>query len=270
MENIDLSKTTIIIPVKIEHRDRYRNAKCTLNFLNRYLNTNVFIFEVSSSEESRLDFLGELTNLNIKHWICPEEDSFHRTKYLNLMLDEVETPVVINYDIDVLLSPSNYLGCQNRILSNEASVIYPYELGMGQYQVMDSFDYQGFYDSGFSYDFLSRGDNLNTFPAECGHCIFFNTEIYRKFGGENEDFISYGPEDKERVMRFKKLLGDGVQWVPGEKVFHFEHYRSEDSSPYNPYFGNNWAIYEKISKMSLEEMDDYYSSIEYRKKYKNI
>ena len=37
------------------------------------------------------------------------------------------------------------------------------------------------------------------------------TEIYKKAYGENENFISYGPEDQERAYRFKKL-GYKVEW----------------------------------------------------------
>ena len=38
--------------------------------------------------------------------------------------------------------------------------------------------------------------------AKCGHCVFINTEKYKKCGGENELFIAYGPEDVERYERF--------------------------------------------------------------------
>ena len=36
MDIRDLTKTTFIIPIKIEHKDRYRNAEMTLNFLNKH------------------------------------------------------------------------------------------------------------------------------------------------------------------------------------------------------------------------------------------
>ena len=156
---IDLSKTTFIIPIKIEHKDRYRNSELVLNFLNSNFYTNVFIYEVSSSGKTRLDFLEKLENLDIKHWCVDEEDSFHRTKYLNIMLDEVETPVVVNYDIDVILDPRNFLECQNDILKGKSKVIYPYELGNGQIMVLESFDYLGFRDSNYSIEFLNRSSD---------------------------------------------------------------------------------------------------------------
>ena len=266
---IDLKKTTIIIPIKVEHSDRYRNAKTVLEFLNHHFETNVFIYEASSSGETRLDFLGSLGNLNIKHWCIQEEESFHRTKYLNIMLDEVETPVVVNYDIDVILDPQNFLECQNDILEGRSKVIYPYENGNGQIMVLESFDYEGFKNSNYSIDFINSSSERREHSAECGHCIFFDTHTYRLRGGENEDFISYGPEDKERMYRFQKLT-NSVSWKEGKKVYHFEHYRGNDSAHSNPHFGHNWKVFENIQKMHIFSLVDYYSNIHYSNKYKTF
>ena len=47
---IDLTNTTLIIPIKIEHPDRYRNAKTVLGYINKHIKTNVFIYEISDGE----------------------------------------------------------------------------------------------------------------------------------------------------------------------------------------------------------------------------
>jgi hypothetical protein len=266
---IDLSITTLIIPIKIEHKDRYRNAETVLNFLNSHFQTNVFLYEISPTGESNLDFLDSLTNLNKRHWCTTEKGSFHRTKYLNIMLDEVETPVVANYDIDILLSPNNFLQCQNGIIKGLSKVIYPYELGNGQIMVLDSFDYNGFKKSGYNMNFMNSSSEKIENIAECGHCIFFNTDDYRKYGGENENFISYGPEDKERMYRFQKLT-NSVSWKSGEKVYHLEHYRGKDSFITNPHFEENWKIFEYIKKLEKKDLLEYYSFPDYAKNYHNI
>jgi hypothetical protein len=266
---IDLSNTTLIIPLKIEHIDRYRNAEIVLNFLNLNLYTNVFIYEVSSNGETHLNFLESLKNLNIKHKCITEEEFFHRTKYLNIMLDEVETPVVANYDIDVILDPLNFLECQNNILDKKYNVIYPYELGNGQIAVLESFDYEGFKNSNYSIDFINSSGEKRVQNSVCGHCIFLDSNIYRLYGGENEYFISYGPEDQERRYRFEKLT-DSVSWREGEKVYHFDHYRGNDSSFKNPHFSSNCEIFDKIKSMDNEALLDYYMGIEYSIKYNNF
>jgi len=265
----NLNRTTFIIPIKIEHPDRYRNAKIVLGFLNSNFYTNVFIYEVSGEGKTKLDFLESFKNLNIKHWCISEEDCFHRTKYLNIMLDEVETPVVVNYDIDVILSPQNYIECQDLILEGRSQVIYPYERGNGQIMVLESFDYNGFKNSEYSMDFLNLSPDKKEYEAECGHCIFFNTEIYRKWGGENEDFISFGPEDKERMYRFQKLT-NSVSWKEGKKVYHFEHYRGNDSAHSNPHFAHNWKVFENIQNMDILSLINHYRDTSYSNKYKTL
>ncbi len=267
----DLTNTTFIIPVKIEHPDRYRNAKTVLNYLNQHFCTQVFIYEISNSgkNQTELDFLAGLENLTIKHWVEKLEPAFHRTKYLNIMLNEVQTPVVANYDIDVILSPRNYFACQEEILAGSVKVIYPYELGRGQVQVHQVFDHKEFAKSHYDLDYVHFSGKFNLNDSECGHCVFFDTKEYKKHGGENEGFISYGPEDKERLMRFKSLT-ESVIWKKGERVYHFEHYRGQDSNHENFYFSSNWSLFNELKSKSKEELALYYQEQDYLKKYPNF
>ena len=273
---IDLKDCTFIIPLRVEHDDRYRNAFSVLGFLNHHFETNVIIYEVSRDGESKLDFLQELGNLEIVHSVhgLPPVDFFHRTKYLNIMLDEVKTPVVVNYDIDVILPVESYVECRNSILRGDADVYYPYVFGLGQYKIEETIKRGKFhldYNSGVLLDEILKREKSNEvplYPAEYGHCVFFNTSEYRKFGGENEEFRSYGPEDRERALRFKKL-GKEVKWLDG-KVFHFEHWRGNDSSRKNPHLEDNQKLLSVLESMSSEELLNYYDSVEYRKKYKTL
>ena len=265
---LNLRETTFIIPIKIDHPDRYRNAKIVLNYLNQHFYTQVFIYEISNSGEiqTELNFVKRLENLKTKHWVEKIDQSFHRTKYLNIMLNEVQTPVVANYDIDVILSPQNYLTCQEKILSGKAEVIYPYQFGMGQIQIFPTFDYKSFEGSNYNFNNIHQSSEKKENISECGHCVFFKTSTYKKFGGENENFISYGPEDKERMIRFQKLTSS-VIWESSEKVYHFEHYRGQDSSENNIHFEHNWRVFRDLEKMTEQELLSYYRNQDYLKKY---
>lgn len=270
---MELKDTTFIIPIRIEHPDRYRNAKTTLGFLNKHFVTDVFIYESSEDGLSRLDFLESLNNLNIKHWVIKDEETFHRTKYLNIMLDSVTTKVSVNYDIDVILSPMNYMECQNKIVNSESDVIYPYEFGMGQKMVYGNINLDEFIASGYDIDYINQRQDIHSmFTAECGHCVFFNTEVYKSNGGENERFLSYGPEDKERKERFERL-GFRVEWKSGYHVYHFEHYRGVDSNQNNPHFNHNWDVYNSITELGNNYLDryrDFYKNPDYSEKYNTI
>jgi len=274
----DLKNTTFIIPLMVEHSDRYRNSRVTLGFLNHHFETNVFIYEISESGETKLDFLDSLENLKIKHWVekgetpIPNSDAlvFHRTKYLNIMLDQVQTPVVVNYDIDVILYPEFYTQCQDDIIQGGSDVIYPFRFGSrGQIRVLDGFDYDRFIKEDYNFHYINSFGPMDYYDSEYGHCIFFNTELYKKYGGENENFISYGPEDKERGLRFQKI-GLKVSWVSESIVYHFEHHRGADSGHTNPFFGHNWEVFNNLNRMNGQELIDYYNSQSYQHKYQNF
>lgn len=257
-----LKDTTFIIPIKIEHKDRLRNAETVLGFLNHHVSAEVFIVECTN-ENSKLDFLSKLSNLRINHIILKQEPYFHRTKYLNMMLDKVKTKVVVNYDIDVVLDPNSYLKCSDMILDNMADLVYPYGYGNFQVKVSGSFDHLSFRES---YEHTNLGNQKS--ESKFGHCMFYNTDLYRRYGGENENFISYGAEDIERAYRFY-AMGRKIIWAE-DIVYHFEHFRGQDSSSKNKYYSNNANLLNRILKMKKEKLDEYYSSLEYMKSYRNI
>lgn len=290
-----LINTTFIIPIKVEHPDRYRNAKTVLGYLNHHFDTNVFIYEVvevngdhkpGDPVVTKLDFLHELKNLSITHWVTStlDEPQFHRTKYLNIMLDEVRTQVVCNYDIDVILEKQCYIDCEN-ILNKPVVygddgiyhipagpvVIYPYKRTLnGAISVKRDFDLKPFIDGGYSTETI-KSDKSNFWygTSDCGHCIFYNTQVYRHFWGENEQYISYGPEDAERKIRFLKL-DLYVKWLEPYEVYHFEHHRGKDSSWANPAYKKNEEIHNMIKEMNKDQLVEYYSNLEYWKRYTHI
>ena len=258
---IDLSaELTLIIPLKIEHEDRFRNFQTVLGFLDYHFKIQVFIFE--SVSDFKLDLSG-FSNLTVRHFKLNEENKFHRTKYLNIMLDNVTTTVVANYDIDVLLDPTVYFNCTKEILDQKADVIYPYGYGSFQIQIPSSFDHLSFRSS-YDVNNLKGKKNLSRF----GHCIFFNTQVYRSCGGENEEFVSYGPEDIERAYRFN-LMKKKISWRTNF-VYHFEHFRGKDSSNKNTDFFKNVSLFQKIRKMSVDDFKKYYASLAHYHKYTNI
>lgn len=263
----DLTNTTFIIPVRIEHQDRYNNAECTLTYLNHHFKTNVFIYEVSDDGSTKLDFLPRLKNLNVSIINDTYSGTFHRMHYLNVLLNEVTTPVVCNYDIDVTLVPKIYQHAADLILKNEADVVYPYGWGYYQAKVNKSFDRTLFLEN---CDLLEIDSvHLTNGSSECGHCVFFNTEVYRKEGGENENFISWGPEDKERAYRFRKL-GYKVFWLDNVYVYHFEHERGSDSGKTNPYLEHNEYLFNSLLRMNDTELRDYYKAQTYIQQYDNF
>lgn len=257
---INLRDTTFIIPVRIESDDREFNFRFVVQWLLDHLDTNIIIREYGP--RGRVN-IGQFDvppsdRLFIHTYERDDSDVFHRTRILNEMLALVKTPVTVNYDCDILLNPQDYADARDRILAG-ADLVYPYFKGESQRKIEP-----------IGKRMLKRDCDLSQIPTTpwgsvCGHCQFFNTESYRAGGMENENFISYGPEDTERMMRFQRL-GYRVEWME-KYIYHIEHSRGQNSNETNPHFKANDDLYRKLGYMCVRDLKDYYTNIDYLKKY---
>lgn len=252
---IDLKKSTFIIPLRIDSKDREDNLNITINYLINNFETNIILFE--SDKESRAsDLIKNNTNYIFN---LDKNPIFHRTKFLNIMLNMVKTKCVINYDIDVLLPLNSYIKAQDLILNEDFDLVYPFTFGKMQNQInlngksklKNDFKLEGLKDEDFS---------LINYDSQYGHCQFFNTEIYKRFGGENENFISYGPEDKERYLRFKKIT-ERVSFLENSYVYHLEHERKINSGEDHQHHNANMNLFNYLKILDKENLLKYYDSI---------
>ena len=279
VKRFDLDKTTFIIPLRIETDDRMRNIITTLIYLTRNFNTKVIVKEVDKESVYEREVLPLLEQalepdmLASIHHIFEQSDefTFHRTKILNDMLWMVDTPVVANYDSDILLPLETYINATNMISkgwvhpdaegSKPVKVIYPYGYGNYQWQchVGDN-EVTNFINSGFNFEYFNG--HMRQWDAKYGFCQFFDTEEYKKLGGENENFVAYGYEDDERHFRFNLLSSVGRIH---EYVYHLEHGRTKNSWFNNPYCEDNKKLWETLKVKGKESLNKYYQDIDYIK-----
>lgn len=268
-ERLDLTQTTFIIPLCIESEDRAQNAEIVLSYLCKHLKTNIIIYEYDKGQSKLAPILDKIDQGETKILHRFEENKtgnsmFYRTRFLNQMLFEnVNTPVCVNYDIDILLNTVAYAKCQEFILGGH-DLIYPYFWGDSQWQVYKSG--RGKIKQTLSLDVLAAKDK-NLTRSEYGHLQYFNSDVYRNFGGEDENMLSYGCEDLLRGQRFQKL-GCCVVWS-SFYVYHLEHFRSPQSSNKNPMFGHNEKHAAFIKSLNPDELRSYYENADYLKKYKD-
>ena len=257
---LDLSNATFIIPVRLDSFDRAFNFEYIINYLCRNLKTNIIIFEQDTFQKAG-QILNRINPIETKidyRFEQSEDTIFHRTRILNEMLFDVKTKVVVNYDCDVLLKPDTYLKAYNEIL-NGVDLCYPFFFGESQKQILRP---------GIHSD-LTDMPAVEHLPAQAqyGHCCFLNTESYKQMGGENESFISWGPEDIERCYK-AQTLGYNVKWLDDCYVFHIEHVRGINSGRDNPHFENCEKLFEHIKSLPAEDLREYYNTAPYLKKYK--
>lgn len=253
---LDLTQTVFNIPLMIDTDDRYRNLIILLEYFNNNITTNINIYSTSELNLKHYDNL----NINI---IYKKDNVFHRTKYLNELLEISNVKVTVNYDVDVLLPIETYYNAQQMIIENKTDIVYPFGDNNNQVRLYDVKITDSFLNNP-SLKTLNYSYKDNMY-SNAGFCIFFNTDVYKKGGGENENFISYGPEDKERLYRFK-TLGYKITRFNND-VYHMEHIRTSDSNDSNIYFLRNVEIYDKIIKMDKNQLLTYLKNQDYLKKY---
>lgn len=266
---MNLKKATFIIPIRIESNDRLRNVITTMAFLLENFDTNIIIKEVDSEsvfEKEALPILKDIldVDVNINHIFEKSNSlSFHRQKILNEMITEANTEIVVNYDCDVLLPITSYTESYDAILTHKCDVVYPYGQGMYQKRVHATDEVvSNFLQTG---DFEHLNKNSTPYTSDFGWAQFFNRQVYIDGGMENENFIAYSPEDKERHYRFT-TLGYNVGRI-NDYVYHLEHSRGHNSWINNPHMQNNNDLWSQIQNMNKEQLQEYYSNQNYLKKY---
>tara|TARA_A100001011_G_scaffold7711_1_gene8866 strand:+ start:22149 stop:22988 length:840 start_codon:yes stop_codon:yes gene_type:complete len=263
----DLSDVTFIVPLRIESQDRMRNIITSMIYLLRNFKTTVIVKECDEEkifERSALGIIkdavgGAIEDLNYVYEKSSEY-TFHRTKILNDMIMMTKTPVVVNYDSDILLPKTSYIRSRNEIINGTVNVVYPYGMGDWQFQLnTNDSEVTNFINSNFNFDSFK---NYRKWDAKFGFCQFFNTEEYKKWGMENENFIAYGYEDDERHYRFSMLTSVGRI---DDFVYHMEHGRTSNSWFNNPYIEKNRDTWETLRVKGPEGLIKYYKEQEYVK-----
>lgn len=264
MENkIDLTDCTFIIPLRIDSEDREQNFKFVMKYFYDKFKTNIIITESSNNDDLVLqnDYSDILEKTNVKLIEKPNEKYFRRTHYLNEMLKISKTKITVNYDIDVFMPIHNYWEAK-QLIHDGFDLVYPFSNGKFQLEVPQNYRDEMLNENIIKIDikrlFLNR--------SEYGHAQFFNTESYKNGFGENEEFVSFGPEDQERYYRFL-TLGYKISHLENRYVFHLNHSRNRLSNKHKHYDSNH-KLWDKIKKLSKEEILCYYNNLGYTKNLK--
>ena len=243
----DLKDTTFIIPVSFDSKDRRQNLELITYFLLHNFETNIIIGEQGSGEYFK--YMEKYAK-----YIYFDYRKFHRTKMLNEMTKMAETPYVVNYDADVLTPPKQLAETINR-LRNGDEFVYPYD---GRFIRLDRNHWFNILakDIDMVDGFANRVRYATTTAqVSVGGAVAFNKEAYMGIKGENPNFISFGREDYERILRARRM-GLKVSRVKG-CLYHADHWVGENSSVKHPNMRGNKEEYRKVAAMTKEELTEY-------------
>lgn len=237
-----------MIPVAYDHNDRKQNMDLNVCLLQRDFDTNVIVMEQGR------DFFQYFQYNNCIYKKAPYID-FHRTRMLNDMARIAETEIIVNWDADVFISPLQIYYSVTKLRRREADVVYPYDGRFARVNRASWFKpFEKQLDTGIFASAFFPGMAV-TDKASVGGAIFFNRDPYFEGGGENENFISYGPEDVEREVRFTRL-GYKVFRTPGA-LYHLDHWRGTNSKSQNKFHKQNHDELDKIYSFTQDELREY-------------
>lgn len=243
--NIDLSDVTFTIPIRIDSLNRFNNIHYVVEYLNYNFNTKIIIFENGLQRNLRF------TQNNIIYRFERNNSLFYRTKILNDMAKLVTTKYIVNYDGDVIIPVNQILKTYTLLKENKADFAYPYSgLFVDVSRVEIDKEVKNFDPA-----ILNPNKYPNLGTESVGGAVFWNKYVFMQGGMENENFVSWGWEDRERYHRFNKL-NYRCSRIEGP-LYHINHPRFINSNADHSFYYTNIKEYEKIENMSYFQLRDY-------------
>jgi hypothetical protein len=254
---IDLTDITFIIPVRIDSSDRLRNLTTSVAYLKKYTNTHIHIIEQDVKPK-----VPEELALSVEYTFLMSNDPlFYKTLCINDAFKYTTTKYIGVYDADVLLK-LNQLALLIKELKSGTSVVYPYDgtfLDVPEVlleDVLSSLSVESVDDSK-----CSKGLGLPEITPDrqsFGGAVFFERSAFIKGGMANQHLVSYGPEDAEFYVRFRKL-GYKIARIPGP-VYHLHHSRGLNSQENHHMVQKNHSEFKKIVDMDANLLTFFVSS----------
>ena len=245
------SELTIVIPVRMDSKEREENLRAILPYLISYTYATILVMEVDEEQK----FFLKNTDKRIKYYFKKDTDViFHYTRYRNELLIRSETNIVAIWDADVFLTVSQ-LKAGIEWVKKGVTMCIPYDGRAFYLSPEDSINARK-----NLYRYINNCEEESLIPllgrSSVGGVFIINKQRYLQAGGENENIYGWGPEDVERVKRME-ILEEPVERVSGP-LFHLYHPRGINSTfGYDERDRNNVNELIKVCRMSTEELRKY-------------
>lgn len=240
------------IPVSYDHPDREQNLRLSLAYIKRFF-PEAKIIVAEQGIKPMFKWVKEY-NATYLHYAFMKD--FHRTKMLNDMAKKaigLGCDVVVNYDADVILPPMQMYEAIKA--AKDYGMVFPYD---GRFARVPRRHYMGLMDTldtgilaGNEFPGMQRGAQVSV-----GGCVVWDANMLHSVGYENENFVSYGPEDVERVVRFRSFTGREPYRVSGT-LYHVDHFVGKNSSSTHEFFESNNLELERVKRMDKTQIKEY-------------
>ncbi|GAA5521066.1 hypothetical protein LQ318_04925 [Aliifodinibius salicampi] len=251
-EKTSIEDVTFLIPVRVDSIVRLENIMLVTDFLLTHFETSIHLLEATAYNNKVLERLLP-SGVNIT-FVEDHDPVFHRTKYINQLVERSSTPYLAVWDTDVIVSPDQLIQSVNLLRNEEADFVYPYEDKFLDTSSILRELYIKSRDLDLLKEHAGKMKELYS-PNPVGGGFLAEREAYIKSGMENEHYYGWGREDGDRLNRWE-ILDFTVERVPGP-LFHLTHDRGENST-FHAEEQKNIKISEiyRIASMSKKELGE--------------
>ncbi len=219
----DLTDFTFLMPLRIDSEERRENADTSISFILSHFETTFIVMEGDESKKYCPDYQ---TDNFLYDFIEDKNFFFHKTKYINRLIESAATRFIAVWDTDAIVPTDQVLESAMVLRKGEAIMSIPYD---GRVCVCDNSLSDLFKRVTKVEILLKLAPSLPLMYGyhSTGGAFMADREKYLETGGENENFLGWGPEDVERVKRME-VLNLPVHFSNGP-LFHLWHPRGKTS-----------------------------------------
>ena len=225
---INLKDTTFIIPIRIDSIVRLENLILTVDCIQNNFETNIVVLEAATYDNMLIQFLTK----NITYYFIEDKDPvFHKTKYLNIMANDVKTDFIAIWDADIILEKEQIEDAVKQLRKGNADISYPYNGDFLDTSYILRNHYWIHRDIGFLKKHKDKMYSLYSVEGvigAVGGAIIAKTEKYLYAGKDNEEFYGWGLEDGERHYRWLEFEYNIYRC--DDCIFHLSHPRDINGS----------------------------------------
>lgn len=173
---------------------------------------------------------------------------FHRTKYINQLAKMSTEPILAIWDSDVVIPAKQIYEAVKYIRNRSCEVSFPYD---GRFYEVDRILKELFIESACNLSFLEATvSKMNTLynKIQNGGALFISRDAFNNSNGEDESFYGWGPEDWNRIEKWK-ILNYRIKRVKGP-LFHLTHLRDINGNYRTHIHRNNCQTILNTTKIS--------------------
>jgi hypothetical protein len=240
---IETDDLTVTIPVRIDSVERLNNLIACTNALLATTTARIIVgIHDPGTIKGALDARVEIVPIR-----DPMSLPFHRTRILNELALLSTTTYLANVDADVVIPIDQWEATLQVLRQGSAGLVLPYDGRM----VNVSWGHHPWLERA-TYASMPVINRRLLHSHSVGGCVVWRQADFFAVGMENENLVSWGFDDNDRVSR-AATLGIAVHRVDGV-LYHLDHPRGPDSSPDNSSYLDNASEYRRINSLNADAL----------------